>query len=57
MAIKKLLKIFLFIFLLLKYSSKTHYYGLGSQKKERRRQETQNKTQNKKENTKEATNI
>ena len=57
MTIKKLLKIFLyifsFIFLLLKYSSKTHYYGLGSQKKERRRQETQNK----KENTKEVTNI
>ena len=54
--IKKLLKIFLFIFSIfftIKIFLKNTLYVLGSQNKERRRQETQNK----KENTKEATNI
>ena len=54
--IKKLLKIFLFIFSIIftiKIFLKNTLYVLGSQNKERRRQETQNK----KENTKEVTNI
>ena len=48
-AIKKLLKIFLFIFLLLKYSQKTHYMSLvhKTKKEEDKKHKTKKKTQKK----------